>query len=225
MRLYHVMDLKGLGFQHVHQGFLMYVRTISQFGQDNFPEQVEKIFVLNAPWIFQTVLNFVKVGISAKTLEKLTPLDSATADEELSKYFSADLVQKIKELMEMEFDHSQVVQDDNKTQLTVEAYSSKQVTIPLPNSTGPQTVSAEFSINSKDIKIRLHISREEITQEDDIGLDSAELLHSFSLSSGSESVQLEIPEGASMLIVEFDNNHSLFTSKTVHYNIAVSSQN
>jgi hypothetical protein len=218
MRLYHIMDLQGLGFHHVHQGFLLYVKTANKMGQDNFPEQVEKIFVLNAPWLFQTVLNFVKTTISAATLAKLTIIKDLNSEiDQLKEHFDDETIEKINQLCMKDFGQKSL---SDCSSISVPARSKFRVYLPLPPHEAKEefiALTAECTIEKKNIAINL-IGRTE-DNIDETPLESDILLESYLLSSSNTLAirNFSIPNPYVSILIEFDNSKSLLTSKQVNY--------
>jgi hypothetical protein len=212
------MDLQGLGFHHVHQGFLLYVKTMSKMSQDNFPEQVEKIFVLNAPWIFQTVLNFVKGAISAATLAKLTFVkDIKTGMDQLREHFDDETIEKINQLCLKDFDKKA---SSDFSSVSISAGSKFRTYLPLPPHEEKEefiALNAEFSIEKKNITINL-FGRVEDSVEDH-ALESDSLIETFLLSSSDKLTvrNFSISGKFKSVILEFDNSKSILTSKQVNY--------
>ncbi len=212
------MDLQGLGFHHVHQGFLLYIKTANLIAQDNFPEQVEKIFVLNAPWIFYTVLNFVKGTIAAATLAKLVFIkDINSGMDALKEHFDDETIDKINQLLLKDFDKNG---SSDFSCVTISAGSIFRAIFPLPSHEEKEefiALNAEFSIEKKNILVNL-FGRTDDSLED-LALESDSLIESFTLNSSDMLIvrKFSIARKFRSAILEYDNSKSLITSKTVNY--------
>jgi hypothetical protein len=79
-----IMDLKGVGVTSIPQvyGFLKRVSAISQ---NYYPERLGKLFIINAPWGFSGVFNFVKGYLDPVTVSKIHVLGGKYQQELLAQ--------------------------------------------------------------------------------------------------------------------------------------------
>jgi hypothetical protein len=66
--------LSGLGFKHLNRAALDNMKKLLAVGQANYPEMIDKIFVVNAPTVFTTLWTFVKPMLNARTCSKVVVL-------------------------------------------------------------------------------------------------------------------------------------------------------
>jgi len=64
-----IVDAEGCSFQHRH--FTPYFKSNAGIDKQNYPEFLYSVTVVNAPWIFPTLFNFVKGFIDPNTREKI----------------------------------------------------------------------------------------------------------------------------------------------------------
>lgn len=79
-----IMDLKGVGVTSIPQvyGFLKKVSAISQ---NYYPERLGKLYIINAPWGFSGVFNFVKGYLDPVTVSKIHVLNGKYQQELLAQ--------------------------------------------------------------------------------------------------------------------------------------------
>jgi len=66
-----IFDLAGLSIGHMNMKFLNYFRATADVSQENYPECLGNVHVLNCPWIFQTIWKLVKPWFHPVVLEKI----------------------------------------------------------------------------------------------------------------------------------------------------------
>eukprot|EP00475_Leptophrys_vorax_P017108 TRINITY_DN2364_c0_g1_i1.p1 TRINITY_DN2364_c0_g1~~TRINITY_DN2364_c0_g1_i1.p1 ORF type:complete len:330 (-),score=102.86 TRINITY_DN2364_c0_g1_i1:109-1098(-) len=76
-----VFDLNGLGFKHLHRQALGNMQTMLAVGQANYPEMIDKIFVVNAPSMFSTLWALIKPMLNPRTCAKVVVLGSGSYDQ------------------------------------------------------------------------------------------------------------------------------------------------
>jgi len=77
VREFRIIDLEGLGMQHLSRELLKYLGEILSPAQKNLPENLYKCFIINAPSIFQIGWTVVKGWLSERTQLKITILGSS----------------------------------------------------------------------------------------------------------------------------------------------------
>ena len=71
-----ILDLKGLTVRQFDKFVRSYLRKAIGFDQDNYPEHLGTMFIINAPWIFSGMWNFIKALLDAHTVRKIKVLGS-----------------------------------------------------------------------------------------------------------------------------------------------------
>jgi hypothetical protein len=73
-KLTSIIDLKGLGRKHLKKSAYSLFKTISKIDQDNYPEILGKLFIVNAPAIFSVAWKTIKPFLDPNTRQKITIL-------------------------------------------------------------------------------------------------------------------------------------------------------
>ncbi|KAF5839566.1 CRAL-TRIO domain-containing protein [Dunaliella salina] len=71
-----IMDVKGVGLSHFTGEVKRLLGLITKYDQDNYPEMLGHICVINAPWVFRTIWAVVKGYLDPRTQSKIEILDS-----------------------------------------------------------------------------------------------------------------------------------------------------
>ena len=79
-----IMDLKGVGLSKVSSVY-SYVKEVSAISQNYYPERLGKLYLVNAPWGFSSVFNFVKGFLDPVTVQKIHVLGSGYRTELLGQ--------------------------------------------------------------------------------------------------------------------------------------------
>jgi len=66
-----VLDLEGMGMDHIYPQTAKVYMNLLRILQDMFPEVARKIFVINAPSLFPHAYNLVKPAVAEKTRERV----------------------------------------------------------------------------------------------------------------------------------------------------------
>lgn len=66
-----VRCLKDLSMFHISVQNQAIGRRILLMSSDNYPETVQKVFVINAPWVFNSIFSMIKMILPATTLAKI----------------------------------------------------------------------------------------------------------------------------------------------------------
>lgn len=80
-----IMDMKGVGISKMTSVY-GYLKLVSSISQDNYPERLGKLYIINAPWGFSSVFSFVKGFLDPVTVAKIHVLGSG---------YLTDLLQQI----------------------------------------------------------------------------------------------------------------------------------
>ena len=65
-----IMDMKGVGLTKVSSVYA-YVKQASVISQNDYPERLGKLYIINAPWGFSTVWSVVKGWLDPVTVQKI----------------------------------------------------------------------------------------------------------------------------------------------------------
>lgn len=84
-----ILDLKGVGLTSFYQ-VKDYVMKASGIGQNYYPETMGKFYIINAPWGFSTVWNFVKPWLDEVTVAKIAILSSGEFKAKLLEQIPAE---------------------------------------------------------------------------------------------------------------------------------------
>eukprot|EP00455_Lapot_gusevi_P014478 TRINITY_DN1722_c0_g1_i13.p1 TRINITY_DN1722_c0_g1~~TRINITY_DN1722_c0_g1_i13.p1 ORF type:complete len:280 (-),score=76.31 TRINITY_DN1722_c0_g1_i13:140-979(-) len=80
-----LMDLHGLGMKHLKSSCINMLKAIIKVSQDNYPEMLNKLIVVNVPWFFNVAWKIVKPWLNERTLAKIIILGT-NYQEELHRY-------------------------------------------------------------------------------------------------------------------------------------------
>jgi len=69
-----IWDFKGMSWAHRHR--VSVFRFTAHLARDHYPERVEKMIFLNAPWMFPALFKMVKPFIDSRTLHKMEIIPS-----------------------------------------------------------------------------------------------------------------------------------------------------
>lgn len=84
-----VLDLKGCNMSMVGSTVRAFIKTISKVDQDNYPEHLGKMFIVNAPWAFKAVWTVVKPWLDKGTRVKID-ICSDNGRKKLLQWVDAD---------------------------------------------------------------------------------------------------------------------------------------
>ena len=79
-----IMDLKGVGISKASSVY-SYIQRASAISQNYYPERLGKLYVINAPWGFSAVFNFIKGFLDPVTVAKIHVLGSGYQSELLKQ--------------------------------------------------------------------------------------------------------------------------------------------
>jgi len=79
-----IMDLKGVGISKASSVY-GYVGKASTVSQNYYPERMGKLYIINAPWGFGAVFNFVKRFLDPVTVDKIHVLGGGYEKELLAQ--------------------------------------------------------------------------------------------------------------------------------------------
>ena len=67
-----IRDLNGVGFEHFGSQGMEIIRAITSVASDNYPELMRKCYMINSPWIFNSVWFIIKAFLAPKTAAKVS---------------------------------------------------------------------------------------------------------------------------------------------------------
>lgn len=76
-----VMDCKGMGFHQLYLPALQLIKGVSEMDQEFYPERLAKLYVVNAPWMFTSIWNVIKLWLDDNMLSKISILGSEFLSE------------------------------------------------------------------------------------------------------------------------------------------------
>ena len=211
MRVCRILDLDGLSAKALHRQGISYMRHIIKLGQDNYPEMLGNLYIINAPWIFRTFWAIVKPLLTEGTIERIQILG-----DDYHKVLAENI--PLEHLPPMwggecsSCPNGCIVErhpDEGMTKLAVAARAVEEVDVDVAGG----VVSWEFRTAKKDIGFRVFFlpkggdERELVV--DDGRVDS----HEFTHSGGFEA------PGPGKVTLQFDNSGSRWTAKSVVYDV------
>ncbi|WIA29355.1 hypothetical protein OEZ86_011860 [Tetradesmus obliquus] len=66
-----IMDVKGVGMSHLSGEVKRLMSTLTKYDQDNYPEMLGRICIINAPFVFKAIWGLVKPLLNPRTLSKI----------------------------------------------------------------------------------------------------------------------------------------------------------
>lgn len=88
-----ILDLKGISITTASQVY-GYIQKASNIGQNYYPERMGKFYVINAPFGFSTIFNFIKRFLDPVTVDKIHILGSGYKTELLKQVPPQNLPEK-----------------------------------------------------------------------------------------------------------------------------------
>lgn len=76
-----IRDLKGVGFEHIGSQGQEIIRAVIGVSSDNYPELMRKCFMINTPWLFNTLWYFIKGLLAARTIAKVSVMGTSYLEE------------------------------------------------------------------------------------------------------------------------------------------------
>jgi hypothetical protein len=220
-------DLGGLGWSHVSTATTDLAKSIISLDESHFPESMQKMFIINTPWIFNTVWKIIKPIVSERTVAKI-------------EICGADYIDKLREVM-----------DDDQIPVEFGGTCQKPLAAggPVPeacwrganaNIQNADTVH-EFLVNRSDThEVRLTVAKGQ-TLIYEFWTDDYDLQFGISFCSKSDATGARLPlipttkhdshlkhvtgdiaapdDGA--LVLVFDNTHSMFRKKQLYYKLSM----
>jgi len=208
-----IMDLDGLGVRHLNRAGLRYFRTQIQFTQDNYPEMLGTLFVVNVPWVFKTVWKIVKPWLSEFTVQKIqilegdykTVLLKQIAPEHLPKIYGGTCECAGGCVVELD-------PNEGMTQVTIAARASHVVKFEADDPSC--IVSWEFRTTSHNLAMQAEFIPKDKPEQKTVVVP----LNRFETGSETTGGSYE-PKAVGTVVLTFDNEFSVMTSKILYYRI------
>jgi len=70
----YVMDMRGFGISKFGSDMRAFLKTFTKIASENYPEVMEKTYIVHAPWVFQKVWGFVAPLLDPRTASKFVIL-------------------------------------------------------------------------------------------------------------------------------------------------------
>ena len=213
-----IMDLEGLGKHHLTGKGIGYFKSVISASQDNYPETMGSLFIINAPWLFNVAWKMVRPLLHANTLEKIhilgsdyqTVLQQHIDPQHIPVEFGGKCTCNGKGCVPL------YNPEADMTKVHVKAGGKYVHSVQVPASTTAHSVQYEFRLPAHDISFALTFTSAGKTQQ---LVPPARCGHNAMVS---DAVTVE---GEGELQVVFDNSYSRFTSKNVFFSVDVVEMN
>ena len=209
-----IMDLQGLGKQHLTGKGIGYFKSVISASQDNYPETMGGLFIINAPWVFNIAWKMVRPLLHANTLDKIHILGS-DYQKVLQHYIDPQHIP-------VEFGGQCTCNgrgcvplydpEADMTKVHVKAGGKYVHSLHIPAAHSAHSVQYEFRLHAHDISFGISFSSAGKTEQ----------LVPPSRCGHNEMVSDAVTvAGEGELHVLFDNTYSRFTSKNVLFRVDV----
>lgn len=84
-----VLDLKGINLSMAGSTVRKFIKTLASVDQNNYPEHLGKMFIVNAPWAFKALWTVVKPWLDRRTQKKID-ICSDKGTKKLLEWVDAD---------------------------------------------------------------------------------------------------------------------------------------
>ena len=219
MRACKIMDLQGLGRQHLTTRGIAYFKAVIAASQDNYPETMGSLFIINAPWVFSVAWRMLQPLLNENTLDKIHILGSGY-QQQLQQYIDPKFIP-------VEFGGSCTCNgkgcvplynpEDDMTKLQVKAGSSFTHRLQVRHAASASStadaagmlLTYELRVHSHDIAFSITATRADGRSV--VLVPAARIGHGEFVSSA-----VSVDSGSEVQLV-FDNQYSRFTSKTLWF--------
>ena len=89
-----IRDLSGIGMDHMGSQGRDIIKKVVAVSADNYPEMMNKCYMINTPFMFNTIWYFIKGLLAQRTVDKVSMSGSKYLDE-LSKRVAVDNIPDI----------------------------------------------------------------------------------------------------------------------------------
>jgi len=218
MRTCKIIDLSGLGSKHMHQQGLSYLRHVLHLTQDNYPEMLGNLYIVNAPWVFNMIWKIVKPWLNDQTLSKIKILGSNYKEVLLNAIDAENLPKFLGGKCECEGGCVAMKHPDaDMTKIEIKSKGSETIKVEVPE--GKSIVSWEFRSIDKNIGFKASFIPKDSDKPVEVRPSKVYDAH---VTTVVDSYEAETP---GTLVVVFDNSYSRWTAKTVLYQVSVASAN
>jgi len=233
-----IWDFKGMGWSHRHR--VSTLKFTSALARDHYPERVEKLIFLNAPWMFPALFKLVKPFIDTRTLHKIDIMpspfqkrllelideDSLPAEYGGKCQCSGGCVSVVeKEMLEKELELEKKDQEKEHMELkqqTINARYSAVVTVHSGGYLEEEKKNKDFGFFGWSMNVASHDIKLTVTFTPDDKKSSPVTVLSETRCSTHEGSFTALEPGR--LDVTFDNTYSRLRSKTINYAVTFATQ-
>jgi len=67
-----IRNLAGLGFEHISKQGQDIMKAVVSVASDNYPEMMARSYMVNAPWVFNTLWFVLKGLLAERTVDKVS---------------------------------------------------------------------------------------------------------------------------------------------------------
>jgi hypothetical protein len=207
-RMVQISDMNGLGLKHLDMKGLGFIETVTTLFQVHYPDVIADIFIVNAPWLFNTFWKLSSSWLAEEVRNSTHVLDSV---DKLKEYFTEDnlpenLGGKCKEGVR------EVDPDEGFTKVEVAASANHQVKVEVEKGS---LVSWEYRTRPEDISFAATFLPK------GAGKEAKQILcklmrrpsHVRSMDGGFEA------KTDGTLTLTWDNSYSTFRAKTVLFRV------
>merc|ERR1711871_836468 len=75
-----IRDMGGIGFEHLGSQGQEIISAILKVSTDNYPELMKKCYMINTPWLFNTLWFFIKNLLAQRSIDKVEVLGTNWLD-------------------------------------------------------------------------------------------------------------------------------------------------
>eukprot|EP00474_Spongospora_subterranea_P004597 CRZ05055.1 hypothetical protein [Spongospora subterranea] len=76
-----IVDLNGLNSSHISKNVYQYIKSCAEIDQKYYPEALNRMFVVNAPFLFSAIWRVIKPWVEPRTSEKISITRNGNEDE------------------------------------------------------------------------------------------------------------------------------------------------
>jgi len=215
-----VQDLGGLGWKHLNKDAMDILKQLTVIDQGNFPEAVRKMYVVNAPNLFNIAWKVIKPSLDKRILSKLAIGNNYQAElknlipvEELPIWAGGENPSVADppafHKQENDGDGEEVQFDIPEESLErLKIPRAEKIRLPMKIKSKNTMIYWRFIIEENDIGFYITFKRNEESEEKTV-------LESQKLEGSHEGSYLAKRRGTYTLV--FDNSSSLFTKKSIKY--------
>jgi hypothetical protein len=209
-RMVQISDMSGLGLKHLDMKGLGYIEAATNLFQTHYPDVLADVFIVNAPWIFNTFWKLSSSWVSedvrnsTHVLGDLKELDTYFAKENIPENLGGTCKDSVKE----------TDPEEGFTKLEVGAGKFEQVKIDVEKGS---LVSWEFRSRPEDVQFAATFLPKGAAKEAKQVLCklARRPSHIRSIDGGFEA------KTDGLLTLTFNNDHSIMRGKTVLYRVDV----